>query len=80
MLGDLARAGFEVTPEHEDADAIVVNTCAFVEDAKSESLQAIMEAGGCHVCPVWGCTYLVCVLLHDVLVWSCCLLCLLLQT
>ena len=39
LLGDLARAGFQVTPEHEDADAIIVNTCAFVEDAKSESLE-----------------------------------------
>jgi ribosomal protein S12 methylthiotransferase len=39
LLGDLARAGFEITAEHEDADAIVVNTCAFVEDAKAESLE-----------------------------------------
>jgi ribosomal protein S12 methylthiotransferase len=39
LLGDLARAGFEITEEHEDADAIVVNTCAFVEDAKAESLE-----------------------------------------
>ncbi len=39
LLGDLARAGFQVTQEHEDADAIIVNTCAFVEDAKSESLE-----------------------------------------
>ncbi|KAF6251091.1 hypothetical protein COO60DRAFT_1563392 [Scenedesmus sp. NREL 46B-D3] len=46
LLGDLARAGFEITAEHEDADAIVVNTCAFVEDAKAESLEAIVEAAG----------------------------------
>lgn len=46
LLGDLARAGFEVTTEHEDADAVIVNTCAFVEDAKSESLEAIIEAAG----------------------------------
>lgn len=44
LLGDLSKAGFEITQEHEDADAIVVNTCAFVEDAKTESLEAIMEA------------------------------------
>jgi hypothetical protein len=31
LLGDLARAGFDITRDHEDADAIVVNTCAFVE-------------------------------------------------
>lgn len=46
MLGDLHRAGFEVTQEHEDADAVIINTCAFVEDAKSESLEAIMAAAG----------------------------------
>lgn len=39
MLGDLARHGFTVTEEAEDADCIVVNTCAFVEDAKTESLE-----------------------------------------
>jgi tRNA A37 methylthiotransferase MiaB len=44
MLGDLARAGFTITEDHEDADVIIVNTCAFVEDAKSESLEAIVEA------------------------------------
>jgi hypothetical protein len=31
LLGDLARAGFDITSDHEAADAIVVNTCAFVE-------------------------------------------------
>lgn len=46
LLGDLRRAGFEVTQDHEDSDAIIVNTCAFVEDAKSESLEAIVEAAG----------------------------------
>ncbi len=39
LLGDLSRAGFEITSDHEAADAIVVNTCAFVEDAKAESLE-----------------------------------------
>ena len=39
LLGDLSRSGFEVVEEHEGTDAIVVNTCAFVEDAKAESLQ-----------------------------------------
>ena len=39
MLGDLYRSGFEVVTEHEDADAIIVNTCGFVEDAKTESLE-----------------------------------------
>jgi hypothetical protein len=44
LLGDLSRAGFQITGDHEDADAIVVNTCAFVEDAKAESLE---------VCWIW---------------------------
>ncbi|GIL77646.1 hypothetical protein Vretimale_6790 [Volvox reticuliferus] len=44
LLGDLTRAGFSVTDNHEESDAIIVNTCAFVEDAKSESLEAIVEA------------------------------------
>lgn len=39
LLGDLSRSGFEITEEHEGTDAIIVNTCAFVDDAKAESLQ-----------------------------------------
>jgi ribosomal protein S12 methylthiotransferase len=39
MLGDLVRHGFNVTDDHEGADAVVINTCAFVEDAKAESLE-----------------------------------------
>ena len=40
LLGDLHRSGFEITKDHEGTDAIIVNTCAFVDDAKAESLQA----------------------------------------
>ncbi len=43
MLGDLARHGFNVIEDAEEADAIIINSCAFIEDAKSESL----EVGGC---------------------------------
>ena len=39
MLGDLFRSGFDIVEDHEDADAIVVNTCSFVEEAKTESLE-----------------------------------------
>lgn len=39
LLGDLYRAGFTVVDEHEESDAIIVNTCGFVEDAKTESLE-----------------------------------------
>lgn len=47
LLGDLTRAGFSVTDDHEDSDAIIVNTCAFVEDAKSESLEVGVGAPQC---------------------------------
>ena len=44
LLGDLYRSGFDIAEDAEDADALVVNTCGFVEDAKTESLEAIVEA------------------------------------
>lgn len=44
LLGDLFRSGFVVTDDHADSDAIVVNTCGFVEDAKAESIENIIEA------------------------------------
>src|SRR5215831_7963286 len=44
MLGALTQAGFEVTLDPEAAQVLVVNTCAFIEAAKKESLDAIMEA------------------------------------
>jgi ribosomal protein S12 methylthiotransferase len=43
MMGLLARAGAEITPRAEDADVIVVNTCSFIETAKQESVDAILE-------------------------------------
>lgn len=47
LLGDLQRQGFDVVgDDHAAADAIVINTCAFVEDAKNESLEAIVAAAG----------------------------------
>ncbi len=44
MLGALTQAGFQVTLDPEDAQVLVVNTCAFIEAAKRESLDAIVEA------------------------------------
>ena len=44
MLGDLFANGFDVIDEHEDADAVIINTCGFVEDAKNESVDAILAA------------------------------------
>lgn len=44
MLGLLEKAGFEAVPEMESADVVLVNTCGFIEAAKRESLDALMEA------------------------------------
>lgn len=44
MLGALTRAGFEITMAPEDAQVLVVNTCAFIEAAKKESIDAILQA------------------------------------
>ena len=44
MLGALLRAGFEVTLDPGEAQVLVVNTCAFIEAAKKESIGAILEA------------------------------------
>lgn len=44
MLRDLHDAGYEITPEESEADIIVVNTCAFTESAKQESIDSILDA------------------------------------
>ena len=44
MLGDLQRSGLRVVKQPEHADIVIVNTCAFVEDAKAESIAAVVEA------------------------------------
>ena len=44
MLGALTSAGFEITLDPEDAQVLLVNTCAFIEAAKKESIDAILEA------------------------------------
>ena len=43
MLGLAREAGHELTPHAADADVIVVNTCAFIDRAKQESIDAILE-------------------------------------
>ncbi len=45
MLGDAASRGYEITPHADDADVIVVNTCGFIDTAKQESIDAILDAG-----------------------------------
>jgi ribosomal protein S12 methylthiotransferase len=43
MLGMAQQAGHEITPDAQDADVLVVNTCAFIDNAKQESIDAILE-------------------------------------
>src|SRR5215510_2178377 len=44
MLGSVLQRGMEITSRAEDADVLVVNTCAFIDSAKEESIDAILEA------------------------------------
>src|SRR4051812_19053821 len=44
MLGSVVRSGMEITANADDADVLVVNTCAFIDSAKEESISAILEA------------------------------------
>src|SRR5213076_1040085 len=44
MLGSVLQRGMEITSCPEDADVLVVNTCAFIDAAKEESIGAILEA------------------------------------
>ena len=43
MLGHLAMEGYEITPDETEADIIVINTCAFIESAKRESIDNILD-------------------------------------
>lgn len=45
MLHHLVEAGYEITPEETEADVIVINTCAFIESAKKESIDNILDIG-----------------------------------
>src|SRR6266850_5176578 len=44
MLGSVLQHGMEITTSAEDADVLVINTCAFIDSAKEESIEAILEA------------------------------------
>lgn len=44
MLGLLRGRGYEITGKIEEADVIIVNTCAFIDSAKQESIDAILDA------------------------------------
>ncbi len=43
MLHELYEAGYEITPEETEADIVVINTCAFIESAKKESIDNILD-------------------------------------
>ena len=61
MLGVLTRAGHEIVDDENEAEAIIINTCCFINDAKEESVETILEmaeykkAGTCKVLIVTGC-------------------------
>ncbi len=46
MQSELRRAGFSIIDDPECADAVIVNTCSFIQSATEESLQAIFEVSG----------------------------------
>ncbi|WP_202708727.1 30S ribosomal protein S12 methylthiotransferase RimO [Sporosalibacterium faouarense] len=61
MTGNLQQKGFKFINDPEDADIIIINTCGFIDAAKEESIDAIVEAenykteGRCKVLIVSGC-------------------------
>ncbi len=61
MLGLLSRRGYEITAEQSQADIIVVNTCGFIDKAKQESIDTVLEMaehkvhGRCSRLVVTGC-------------------------
>lgn len=61
MLGTLAGRGYEITRDRESADVIVVNTCGFIDSAKEESIDTILDMarlkseGKCRKLVVAGC-------------------------
>ncbi|MFN2455984.1 MAG: 30S ribosomal protein S12 methylthiotransferase RimO [Pyrinomonadaceae bacterium] len=61
MMGRLKESGYEITTDASEADTLVVNTCGFIDAAKKESIDAILEAarlkmeGRCQRLVVAGC-------------------------
>jgi ribosomal protein S12 methylthiotransferase len=61
MLGILSKGGFEFTDDETQADVIVVNTCCFINDAKEESINTLLEmaeykkSGSCKALIAAGC-------------------------
>src|SRR3982751_4139079 len=61
MLGGLAAKGFALTTDPQEAQVVIVNTCGFIEEAKQESINTIIEygelkkSGACKVLIASGC-------------------------
>ncbi|MBR4753663.1 MAG: 30S ribosomal protein S12 methylthiotransferase RimO, partial [Lachnospiraceae bacterium] len=61
MMGIMAADGYSFTQDEEEADVILINTCCFINDAKEESVNAILEMaeyrkeGKCRALIVTGC-------------------------
>ncbi len=61
MLSTLKNAGYQIGVEEAEADAIIINTCGFIEAAKAEAIENILEAsrykteGKCKALIVTGC-------------------------
>lgn len=61
MLGNLRKEGFEITSDPVKAEVIIINTCSFIEPAKEESINTILEMaeykekGNCRALIVTGC-------------------------
>ena len=61
MLGNLSKKGYSFTEDETEADVIIVNTCCFINDAKEESINTILEMaeykndGKCKALVVTGC-------------------------
>ena len=43
MLHEVASAGYEITPEETEADVVIINTCGFIESAKKEAIDNILD-------------------------------------
>ncbi|MBR6719882.1 MAG: 30S ribosomal protein S12 methylthiotransferase RimO, partial [Clostridia bacterium] len=61
MIGILTEKGYEITEDIEEAEIIIVNTCAFIDSAKAESIETILDAasykemGKCKILICAGC-------------------------
>ena len=61
LIASLLRAGLTLTPDPEKADLLLINTCAFIHDAREEAIDAVLEAcrrkekGTCRGVIVTGC-------------------------